>query len=127
MNEVPPNEDAGASKTKKRLYWVDLTALIVVALIIFGLFPASIFFLPIHQADAGYRKAKKTINFEELRSWARTEPKKHSVLNGQSEYVLRSEIPAYIMHLYSFPPKNVVADTGDTNCYVIIDWGGRFF
>ena len=75
MNEVPPNEDAGASKTKKRLFWVDLTALIVVALLVFVLFPASIFFLPIHRADAGYRKAKETINFEELRSWAQAEAK----------------------------------------------------
>ena len=127
MNEVPPNEDAGASKTKKRLFWVDLTAFIVVALLVFVLFPASIFFLPIHRADAGYRKAKETINFEELRSWAQAEAKQHSGLKGESENVPRSEIPAYIMHLYSFPPEFVVADTGDTNCNARIVWGGGVF
>lgn len=91
-----------------------------------GFFPASIF-LTIHQADAGYRKAKKTITLEELRTWAQMVAMKHARSNGGNGEVPVSEIPSYLTHLYTSPPEYVSTDSGDTNCYAMIVWGGGFF
>ena len=74
-------------------------------MIVVGLFmvvPGTIFLQcikTIYRADEGFKRAKRTIDPEELRSWASREIKKRGV----------TEIPDYIQKLYPGGPEDVTA------------------
>jgi hypothetical protein len=73
-------------------------------------------------ADAGFKKAKQTIDPEQLRAWALESIKRWPNTNGWHA-IPDSEIPNYIRNLYSYPPGDASV-AGDR---VIIFWGGGFF
>jgi hypothetical protein len=62
------------------------------------------FFYPditLHRADAGFRKAKETINPEQLRAWALEEISKNPTNDGIfPPKIPNSEIPSYMQKLY---------------------------
>jgi len=83
----------------------------------------------VNHADAGFRRAKKTIDSEQLRAWALATVKSHNGTNGYVHYVKNSEIPEYIVNLYSTPPETawVLPNVSDQDALVGIIWGGGFF
>ena len=76
-------------------------------------------FKTIYQADEGFKKAKKTINPEDLRSWALEEIKNA----GTNTFIPEPKVPKYLQNLYSDPPEFAEVD-GNT---IAIVWGGGFF
>ena len=76
----------------------------------------------IREADQGFRKAKQTIDAEELRSWALETIKRWPSTNG-SQVIANSEIPENIRALYSQSPGRVFVRSDA----VEIDWGGALF
>ena len=129
MNEVPPI-NAGASKTGRRFpwTWIILAAVLFIPVIFIGSI-AAMPFIAIHKADEGFRKAKRTIDSDQLRSWALEEIKNLSGTNGFSTKIPQSEIPDYIKNLYSIPPEDawVNPKTSESAACVMIMWGGGFF
>jgi len=129
MNEVPPII-VGASKAKKffLLVIVFVFAAIIAGVVAFK-YLLSIPDKSLIQADEGFKKAKITIDPEELRAWALAEiVKRQPVANDiEGNGIPNSEIPNYIKNLYSDFPEDaaVVKESGDS--YVRIFWGGGFF
>ena len=122
MNEVPPIV-SGASKTRKRFPWKWIIISIVILF-----FAAPAFFVGFiildpwpnaGSADAGFKRAKKTIGPELLRAWAMGEVPKY--LQHTNDFfpsvIPNSEIPAYLEKLYLEPVEDVTIwrDAGDTN------------
>jgi hypothetical protein len=85
--------------------------------------------MPMIQADAGFRRAKKTIDPEQLRAWALATVKSHNGTNGYIHHVENSELPDYILNLYSIPPEMAWASPKATDQDVLVGivWGGGFF
>jgi|SRR5271170_1304510 len=111
MNEVPPIVP-GASKNRKRFPWI----WIAISIVIFFFAIAAIFlgFIIWHSwpdaksADAGFKKARKTIDPELLRAWAMGEVPKYLPTNSFfAPKIPDSEIPAYLEKLYSEPVEDV--------------------
>ena len=129
MNEVPLT-NSGASKSKKHFpwTWLVLAAVLFIPALFIGSFLATPF-MAIHEADTGFRKAKKTIDPEELRAWALEEIKNHSNTNGFSQKISSSEIPNYLKNLYTRAPEDAWVNprTIDSEACVMIMWGGGFF
>ena len=129
VNEVPPT-NSGTSKTKRPFpwTWIILALVLSAPILLVGSFLAGPLMI-IHEADAGFRKAKKTIDPERLRSWALDSIKWHSGTNGFSENLPISKIPDYITNLYSIPPEDawITPKTADHEASVGIIWGGGFF
>jgi hypothetical protein len=127
MNQEPPTI-SGASNSKKFFLW---TILFLVGAIITGVagfkYWLSIPPREVVEADAGFKKAEKTINPEQLRAWALDEIQKYSVTNGAN--LPNSEIPDYIQNLYSVPVEDfsVFPKTSEREGSVTICWGGGFF
>jgi len=129
MNEAPPT-NSGASKGKGHLPWIWIIFLLGAAIIAgisrFELWLAS----PpddVIQADKGFKKAKETINPEELRTWALQEIPKCSVTNKDGQILIPdSDIPGYIKELFGEPPEASVGEYGGEK-YVFFGWGGPFF
>jgi hypothetical protein len=128
MNEAPPII-SGASKSKKHFpwTWIILAVILCVPVIFIGSFLA-IPFITIYQADEGFKKAKKTIDPEQLRNWALDSIKSRSGTNDDS-HIPRSEIPKYVQNLYHTPPEDVIISrpSNGNQPTVIIFWGGGFF
>jgi hypothetical protein len=84
-------------------------------------------FLVIHNADAGFGRAKRTVDPELLRVWAFQEILKYPVTNkawGARE-IPKSEIPSQIQTLYSISPSYaVVRSESNSEPYVQIYWSG---
>jgi hypothetical protein len=127
MNEVPTT-NCGASKVKRRIPWIWIILLLVAAIITgisrFELWMAS----PpddVIQADKGFRKAKQTINPEQLRAWALEEIQKRSTTNAAS--IPNSEIPSYIKELFGAPPVEASVGEYQGQKYIWFGWGGPFF
>ena len=129
MSEVPTI--SGASKVKRRVPWIWIILLLVAAIIAgvsrFELWLAS----PpddVIQADKGFKKAKETINPEQLRAWALEEIQKYSVTNKDGQISIpNSDIPSYIKELFGEPPAEAsVGEYGGEKC-VFFSWGGPFF
>jgi hypothetical protein len=129
MSEVPPTI-SGVLKSKKPFpwTWIILAAVLCVPVIFIGSF-AAIPLITIYQADEGFRKAKKSIDPEQLRAWALESIKSYSGTNGYSEDISQSKIPDYIKNLYSTPPEQawVNPKTSKSEGCVMIMWGGGFF
>jgi hypothetical protein len=82
------------------------------------------------EADAGFKKAKTTIDREKLRAWALTTIEKYRSTNNEDIItdIPNSEIPNYIQNLYALRPESAfITRTGDNQSYVAIMWGGGFF
>src|SRR5258708_5472450 len=126
MNQEPPT--SGAAKSKNYFPWIILIVILCVPVFFVGSFlvmPAE----TIYKADEGFKKAKKTIDPEQLRSWALEEIKNLSGTNGFSTKIPQSEIPDYIKNFYSIPPEDawVNPKTSESEACVMIMWGGEFF
>jgi len=147
MNEAP-QENSGASKSKKRTwFWIILVVLVIffTPILLLGFF---VFHqLSAESADAGFRKAKQTIDPEQLRAWALQEIAKNPTNDGIfPPQIPNSRIPSYIQKLYwqsaedaviykvagntnltllTLNSNSVKEDVGYTN--VTISWGGPFF
>lgn len=127
MNDAPP-EIHGAQKrpitlSRALLIWaVILGCLLAVPGFIFVQCTAIIY-----RADEGFKRAQRTINPEELRSWAFQEIRKRGDTDNPD--IPRSEIPSYIRDLYPGGPESAVAISGrgGQQPRVVIFWGGGFF
>ena len=132
MNQVP-TENGGTSKVTRRIPWIWIL-LFLVAAIIAGVSHFELWLSApdsqVVEADLGFKKAKETINPEQLRAWAlqEIEIKKHSVANEDGVIPIpNSEIPSYINELFDEPPAVAsVTEYGGQKC-VFFNWGGPFF
>jgi len=129
MNEVPTT-NCGASEVKRRIPWIWIILLLVAA-IIAGISRYELWLSTppddVVQADKGFKKAKETINPEELRAWALEEIQKCSVTNEDGQISIPdSDIPSYIKELFGEPPEASVGEYGGQK-YVFFGWGGAFF
>jgi len=123
------NETAPATRRPKRdtknLVGLVLAVLMGVCLV----YPACFILAPlaaIYHADEGFKRARRTINPEELRSWALQEIKKHAGTNDPD--IQASEIPDYIQKLYSGRPEDALALSGaPEQSRVVILWGEWLF
>jgi len=133
MNEEPP-PTSGAQKPKNLLLWI--VALIILIFVTFVTYKVGTYVWLFHnamiaadqvlnEADGGFKKARETINPEQLRAWALQEIQKHSVTNEAN--IPNSEIPSYIQKLFLEPVEDagVYKYADETN--VTICWGGGFF
>ena len=127
MNEALPtgSNDAGTLKLLAKIFGGVILALAGFAFALFLL----MFWLPVHQADAGYRKIKRTVNPEDLRAWALEAIKKTSATNGMHREIPPSEMPVYLRNLYATPPEMASAEPKieQDGGNVFIMWGGGFF
>lgn len=97
-------------------------------------FVGSVVFIIIHSlpdtamADAGFKKAKKTIDPELLRTWALEEIPKFppSTNSFFAPKIPNTEVPIYMQKLYSEPVEDACVQHGDQPD-VTISWGGPFF
>ena len=126
MNDAPPATHDAQKRPKysnwKFIFWALPLAVIII-------FPGSFLWVPavtIYRADEGFKHARKTINPEELRQWALQEITKRSGTNGDST-IPASEIPDYILKLYSKRPEDAMVGGSDGQHIVFIIWGGGFF
>jgi hypothetical protein len=123
VNEAPPI-DSRASLIKKICF--SIAVILVALLVIFVLSPTGMImvsaYMTIFHADEGFKRAQRTINPEELRSWALQTFKEHSGTNNPEIPI--AEIPSSIRNLYSGGPEDAVISQ---NGGVIIFWGGGFF
>ncbi len=119
MNEVPPI--VTGVQIVRRTFTVAMITIFaaVFSLVIWWwLTPPQI----VVEADAGFKKAKQTIDSEQLRAWALKLIREWPETNGPQR-IPESEIPPYIQNLYSYPPEDVsVLDNK-----VVIFLGGGFF
>jgi len=127
MNEVPIT-NCGASTVKRHIpcSWI---ILLLVAAIIAGISRFELWLASpaadVIQAEKGFKKAKETINPEQLRAWALKEIQKYSVTNEAN--IPNAEIPSYIKELFGEPPAGAsVVEYGGQKC-VFFSWGGAFF
>jgi hypothetical protein len=147
MKEVPPNNSTISKRTKRIILGVVMAIICIPILWVLIFFALYIFYptITLHRADAGFRKAKKTIDPEQLRTWALQEIAKNPTNDGIfPPEIPNSEIPNYIQKLYSQPVENAVIwkSADDTNfalltlhsnsvelgqSNVTIFWGGPFF
>jgi hypothetical protein len=113
-------------KPKKQMLWFVLISLCLAPFVWF-VFEISIG--PVVMADSGFKRARKTINPEELRSWAFEAIRKFPATNGFSKEIPGSEIPASIKNLYSIPLQGawVNPKSNERAGCVMIIWGGGFF
>jgi hypothetical protein len=124
MNEAPPI----AKRVLKNLFGLFVFWAVVVvgllAVFLGGLFLEAA--MTVHHADEGFKRARRTINPEELRRWAFQEINKHG--GAKNSDIPRSEIPDYIQRLYSERPEvaTAVKAPGQPS-RVVIFWGGGFF
>jgi len=72
-------------------------------------------------ADAGFKKAKMTIDSEKMRTWALME-----IAKGQHA-IPDSEIPDYIQKLYDEPVEGALVENDAGTDHVELIWGGGFF
>jgi hypothetical protein len=148
MSPEPPTNSGISKRTKKIIFGIVITIFCIPILLVLAFF-ALWFFHPnvtLHRADAGFRKAKQTIDPEQLRAWALEEIAKNPTNDGIfPPKIPNAEIPSYMQKLYSQPVEdaviwkfagntnfalltlhsNSVEQLGQTN--VTIFWGGPFF
>ncbi len=125
MNDAP-QVIHDAQKRPKHFYRTLIILAVILGILI--VFPGSIFLEPaltIYQADEGFKRARRTINPEELRQWAFREISKRSGTNDPR--IPRSEIPNSIRELYSGGPEEAMVGESEGNPIVFIVWGGGFF
>src|ERR1700722_11706048 len=127
MNEVPTT-NYGASKVKRRIPWIWIIFLLIAGTIAgisrFDLLlsaPDS----QVVEADKGFKKAKETINPEQLRVWALEEIQKYSTTNETS--IPNADIPSYIKELFSESPAEAGVVKYGGQKAVFFNWGGPFF
>jgi hypothetical protein len=130
MNEAPKT-NYGASEVKRRVPWIWIILLLVAA-ITAGISHYELWLSTpaedVIQADKGFKKAKETINPEELRAWALKEIPKCSVTNEDGQiFIPNSDIPSYIKELFGEPPVEASVGEYRGEKYVSFSWGGAFF
>jgi hypothetical protein len=128
MNSEPPTVP-GASKSTKGFSGKILAAVFAAVVVYFIFFTTNPFNIA-YKADAGFRRATKSIDPEQLRVWAMREISTHLFTNETQRLrnIPEADIPAQVKNLYSLPPSAAVMrnDSGE-NPYVKIIWGGGFF
>jgi len=127
MNEVPTT-NCGTSEVKRHIPWTWIILLLAAA-IIAGISRFQLWLSTppedVVQANEGFKKAKETINPEELRAWALEEIQKYSATNEAN--IPNSEIPGYIKSLFGGPPEDAgVVKNGDQR-FIEFIWGGPIF
>jgi hypothetical protein len=119
MNPQPPNNSGAQTIVKTFTAVIIIVIATVFSLILWWWFnPPKI----VVEADAGFKRAKQTIDPEQLRQWALESINRWPATNGWHK-IPESEIPKNIQTLYSYLPEDASV-TGDT---VVIFWGGGFF
>jgi hypothetical protein len=122
VNEAP-QKSSRASIIKKVCYPIAIILAVVLGILLFPMIMImGSAYMTIYHADEGFKRAKKTISPEELRSWALQTFKEHSGTNNPEISV--SEIPGSIRNLCSGGPEDAVISR---NGGVVIFWGGGFF
>src|SRR5450759_1229684 len=117
MNQLPP-VISDFSEPKKHLLWAVLFLVFVISAVVIGFkywlsVPPKI----VIEADAGFKKAKETINPEELRAWALGAINQRTNLKA-----IYNSMPPYVRTLYAEPPDISVDESS-----VSLGWGGGFF
>jgi hypothetical protein len=130
MNQELPTNSGISKRTKKIILGFVITIICVPVLVVL-IFCAAFFWYPdvtLHDADAGFRKAKKTINPEQLRAWALEEIPKYPQPTNDifAPKIPNSEIPSYMQKLYSESVEDAIIQHDGQSC-VQICWGGPFF
>ncbi|HEY3932895.1 MAG TPA: hypothetical protein VGM58_11080 [Verrucomicrobiae bacterium] len=132
MNEVPPI-NSGISKRTKRIILGIVIAIICIPIVLFLIFFIDFCYIEpsriLHEADAGFRKAKATIDPEQLRLWAFQEISKYPYQINNPPQIPNSEIPSYLQKLYPnprIPAKAFVEESGNQK-YMDVYWGGGLF
>jgi len=134
MNPSPP-KICETRKREKRWLGLVLIAVVVIPVIAASIFYGRFYvygFLSarnaLRTADAGFKKAKQTINPEELRTWALETIKRYPDTNDGSPSIPPSEIPKFVRDLYSQPPfDTIVLQRGSNQSSVLFMWGGGLF
>ena len=127
MNETPTN--SVPPKKVKRIIWIIVITVVGFPILVCLSFWTLISFdanRTLHKADSGFKEAKKTINPEQLRTWALEEIPKYPQPKNDifPPKIPNSEIPSYIQSLYAQLPEDAVVQKKG---YVQIFWGGPFF
>jgi hypothetical protein len=123
MNDARPTGSGALNALQFFAYFFAAVILLIIAAVFsFVLYRK---FVPpeiVVQADAGFKRAQKTIDPEKLRAWALDSMRRLPGTNG-SQTVPDADIPGYIKNLYSYPPERAYVNEKT----VIIIWGGGFF
>jgi hypothetical protein len=129
MSEAPPKTvDVSRRKGRSARRYVIVILLLLVLLPI-GLFVAAPFWRA-YQADAGFKKAKKTIDPKQLLDWEQKIVTKYPFTNQTDDMLVipRTEIPEQLQKLYARTTPTVVIFRNDNELpYVRVIWGGGFF
>jgi hypothetical protein len=131
MNEVPP-KIVDVSQRKGRSTRKYVTAI----LLLLFLSPVILFVAApgwhVYRADAGFKRAKRTIDPKLLLDWEQKMVAKYPFTN-QDAIVLgmlqipRTEIPDQLVKLYPWKPEAVIfKNDGETTPYIRVFWGGGF-
>jgi hypothetical protein len=83
----------------------------------------------VNTADAGFTKAKQTIDPEQLRAWAMKETSRYatSYLTNSQWQIPESEFPKYLRDLYTDPIEDAFIVKQGNETYVQVYWGGAWF
>ena len=131
MNQETPINSSVPKRTK-RIFWAVVITIICIPIILLAVisyaFRSWDSDTTVQDADAGFRKAKKTINPEELRAWALEEIPKYPRPTNDifAPKIPNSEIPSYMQKLYWESVEDACVQHGDQP-NVKISWGGPFF
>ena len=123
MNQQPPKR-SGA-----QLIFNIFTAAVILVIVAIFCLPSWFYFSPskiVANADAGFKKAKQTIDPEKLRAWALKEIPQYTQPTNEiiPPKIKKAEIPSCIQSLYSQAPEDAFVQKEG---YVQIFWGGPFF
>lgn len=136
MDETPDNAASFRPKAKLSRAW---KVLIVVAILFIGIpvgFIVSLgiafdhkFNQTLQTADAGFARAKQTINPEDLRSWALKEISQYPITNqtDDAREIPSEEVPGYLRDLYTQPLEDAWVEKSGDQTYVQVFWGGALF
>ena len=130
MNQELPTNSGISKKTKKIIFGIIVLIICVPIFWVVFIFIDFCYVAPsqiLHEADAGFRKAKETIDPEQLRLWALQEIPKYSHQTNNSLQIPNSEIPSYLQKLYPRLPEDAWLQKDGEQNYVQIFWGGALF
>jgi hypothetical protein len=135
MNGVPP-KIVGVERQKGR----PIPRYVFVILLLLALSPIGFWvlwtagaFWNVHRADAGFKRAKKTIDPELLLEWEQKMVAKYPFTNQDDIArgdlpIPQTEIPDQLIKLYSYatPQAVIFRDDNETSPCVGVNWGGGF-
>src|SRR5450755_3775226 len=135
MKGVPPKIVDVSRQRSRSIFWREFHVVMLVVLPIgfLGLLVCAGPFWHVHRADAGFKRAKKTIDPKQLLDWEQKMVAKYPFTNQDDIargmlQISQAEIPDQLTKLYSYakPRAAIFWDDGETSPYVGVDWGGGF-